>query len=223
MSVLEWDKEGERIYQTGVDHGVLYMKDNNGDYKNAHVWNGLTTVTATPSGAEASDTWADNIKYLSLLSAEDFALSVECVTYPDAFEECLGHKVVNGVVIPQQVRPRFGFAYRTLIGNDLDGTDYGYKLHLVYNCRSGVSEEAAATVNDSPEPLSMSFEFSTTPVILTSKDANNKVYKPTAHIEIDSRYANSTKLQDLEDALYGTANSDPYLPTIDNVIDMLKP
>lgn len=223
MSVLEWDKEGERFYQTGVDHGVLYMKDNNGDYTDAHVWNGLTTVTATPSGAEASDTWADNIKYLSLLSAEDFTLSVECVTYPDAFEECLGHKVVNGVVIPQQVRPRFSFAYRTLIGNDIDGTDLGYKLHLVYNCRSGVSEEAAATVNDSPEPLSMSFEFSTTPVILTSKDANNKVYKPTAHIEIDSRFANAAKLKDLEDALYGTANSDPYLPTIDDVIDMLAP
>ncbi len=224
MAILNWDAEGERLYQTGVDHGVLYPKDaTTGTYPQGYVWNGLTTVTASPSGAEVSDTYADNIKYLSLLSAEDFGLTIEALMYPDEFEACLGHKVVNGVVVSQQKRSRFGFSYRTLIGNDVDGTDYGYKLHLVYNCLAGVSEEAAATVNDSPEAPTMSWEISTTPVVLASKDSDNKVYKPTAHIEIDSTKANAAKLQLLEDALYGTATTEAYLPSIDQVITMLTP
>ena len=224
MAILNWDAEGERLYQTGVDHGVLYPKDpTTGTYPQGYVWNGLTTVTASPSGAEVSDTYADNIKYLSLLSAEDFGLTIEALMYPDEFEQCLGHKVVNGVVVSQQKRTRFGFSYRTLIGNDIDGTDYGYKLHLVYNCLAGVSEEAAATVNDSPEAPTMSWEISTTPVVLTSEDSDGKVYRPTAHIEIDSTKANATKLALLEDALYGTTTTEAYLPSIDQVITMLTP
>lgn len=224
MAVLNWDAEGERLYQTGVDHGVLYPKDSStGTYPQGYVWNGLTTVTASPSGAEVSDTYADNIKYLSLLSAEDFGLTIEALMYPDEFEPCLGHTVVNGVVVSQQKRTRFGFSYRTLIGNDVDGTDYGYKLHLVYNCLAGVSEEAAATVNDSPEAPTMSWEISTLPVTLTSTNSSGDVYRPTAHIEIDSTKADATLLATLEEALYGTASTEAYLPTIDQVITMLTP
>lgn len=225
MAILNWDAEGERLYQTGVDHGVLYPKDSTTKtYPQGYVWNGLTTVTASPSGAEVSDTYADNIKYLSLLSAEDFGLTIEALMYPDEFEPCLGHTVVNGVVVSQQKRHRFGFSYRTLIGNDVDGTDYGYKLHLVYNCLAGVSEEAAATVNDSPEAPTMSWEISTTPVVIALTDSNGKkIYKPTAHIEIDSTKADATKLKLLEDALYGTDTTEAHLPSIDEVITMLTP
>lgn len=209
---LAWDQVGERFYETGVDRGVLYLSDGGGVYDQGYAWNGLTTVTESPSGAEANPQYADNIKYLNLVSAEQFGGTIEAFTYPDEFAECDGTAVPStGVLVGQQGRRTFGLAYRTRVGNDVDGADLGYKLHLVYGALAAPSEKAYATVNDSPEALTFSWTISTTPVDVTG-------LKPTASITVDSTKVDSGALATLEDTLYGTAGADPRLPLPDEVI-----
>lgn len=215
MAVLQWDQVGERLYETGVDRGVLYIPDANGDYINGYAWNGLTTVTESPTGAEANPQYADNIKYLNLVSAEEFGGTIEAFTYPDEFAQCDGSVLVNGVMIGQQSRKTFGLAYRTRVGNDLDGTDHGYKLHLLYGCLAAPSEKAYGTINDSPEAISFSWEISSTPV-----DAGGS-YKPTSLIVVDSTQVGATELAALEDILYGTVGDDPRLPLPAEVLSVI--
>lgn len=205
--VLEWDKIGERIYETGVDHGVLYPQKKGG-YPLGVAWNGLTNVTESPSGAESSPQYADNIKYLNLVSNEEYGGTIECFTYPDEFGECNGEaEPADGVYISQQKRIPFGFAYRTRIGNDTEFDDYGYKLHLWYGCSAAPSERSRSTVNESPEAASWSFEVTTTPVPLEG-------YRPTSTITIVSTKTDPDKLKEFEEILYGRAadNSDPENP-----------
>ena len=222
MSKLVWDKTGDRIYQTGVDHGVLYPMAANG-YGNGVAWNGLTAVNENPTGAEVSAQYADNIKYLNLISAEDFGFTIEAYTYPDEFAECDGSvAAATGLMLSQQNRKKFGFSYRTLIGNDVDGTDKGYMIHIVYGCLAAPTDKGYSTVNDSPEAITFSWEISTTPVeIVDENGAQIGTFKPTAHIVIDSTKANATKLAALEDILYGTASTEPKLPEPYEIIDAL--
>lgn len=219
MARLEWDKTGEHLYETGVDHGVLYFPDQTGAYKNGVAWNGLISVSESPSGAEATGQYADNIKYLNLISAEEFGATVEAYTYPEEFEACNGNKELvdnTGVYVGQQSRSVFGFCYRTMIGNDTDGQDHGYKLHLVYGCQVSPSEKAYQTINDSHEALTFSWELSTTPVNVTGK-------KPTALLVIDSTKIDSTKLAKIEAKLYGDETSaDAVLPTPDEIAEILN-
>lgn len=219
MARLEWDKTGEHLYETGVDHGVLYFPDQTGAYKNGVAWNGLISVSESPSGAEATGQYADNIKYLNLISAEEFGATVEAYTYPEEFEACNGNKELvdnTGVYVGQQSRSVFGFCYRTMIGNDTDGQDHGYKLHLVYGCQVSPSEKAYQTINDSPEALTFSWELSTTPVNVTGK-------KPTALLVIDSTKIDSTKLTRIEAKLYGDETSTgAVLPTPDEIAEILN-
>lgn len=219
MARLEWDKTGEHLYETGVDHGVLYFPDQTGAYKNGVAWNGLISVSESPSGAEATGQYADNIKYLNLISAEEFGATVEAYTYPEEFEACNGNKELvdnTGVYVGQQSRSVFGFCYRTMIGNDTDGQDHGYKLHLVYGCQVSPSEKAYQTINDSPEALTFSWELSTTPVNVTGK-------KPTALLVIDSTKIDSTKLTEIEAKLYGDAiSTGAVLPTPDEIAEILN-
>lgn len=219
MARLEWDKTGEHLYETGVDHGVLYFPDQTGAYKNGVAWNGLISVSESPSGAEATGQYADNIKYLNLISAEEFGATIEAYTYPEEFEACNGNKELvdnTGVYVGQQSRSVFGFCYRTMIGNDTDGQDHGYKLHLVYGCQVSPSEKAYQTINDSPEALTFSWELSTTPVNVTGK-------KPTALLVIDSTKIDSTKLARIEAKLYGDENSTgAVLPTPDEIAEILN-
>lgn len=207
---ITWDAAGERFYETGVDRGVLYpynsTKQNDTNYYDGVAWNGLTAVTQSPSGAESNPIYADNMKYLDLRSAEDFGATIEAYTYPDEFAECDGSaQVADGVFISQQARKKFGFCYRTRIGNDEEGDNKGYKLHLVYAATASPSEKAHQTVNDSPEAISFSWEIATEPIQVGK--INNKEYRPVAHIEIDSVKADPTKLTALEQVLYGTAAS----------------
>lgn len=196
MSKIVWDKTGERLYETGVKNGVLYLQTN-GVYDNGVAWNGLTAVTESPSGAEATALYADDMKYLNLYSAEEFGATIEAYTYPDEFAECDGSKeLVDGVVIGQQTRKAFGLCYRTVIGNDTDGEAHGYKLHIIYGAMASPSEKAYATINDSPEAITFSWEVTTTPVNVTGA-------KPTASAVIDSTKADPTKLAALEVILYG--------------------
>lgn len=206
---INWDQVGEREYETGVDHGVLY-KRNAGVYDLGVPWNGLTTVTESPSGAESNKQYADNIEYLNLLSVEQFGGTIEAFTYPDEFLECDGTALVNGVAIGQQNRKTFGLCYRTIKGNDVDGNDAGYKLHLVYGALASPSEKAYATVNDSPEPINFSWEFSTTPVEVGVISGTS--YKPSSMLTIDSTEHTLAEMQALEDILYGTSGDDPRLP-----------
>lgn len=220
---ITWDETGERIYETGVDHGVLYQIQQDGTFGAGVAWNGLSNVSQSPSGAEASPVWADNIKYLNLQSAEEFGCTIEAYTYPDEFAECDGSKaVMNGVYAGQQTRKKFGFCYRTRIGNDVDGSDHGYKLHLVYNCLAAPSEKAYQTINDSPEAISFSWEISTTPVNVTDENgiplAN---MKPTATLEIDSTKCDATKLGNLEAILYGSTTAAARLPMPYEVVSTL--
>lgn len=219
MAKLVWDKTGEHLYETGVDHGVLYFPDQTGAYKNGVAWNGLISVSESPSGAEATGQYADNIKYLNLISAEEFGATIEAYTYPEEFEACNGNKELvdaSGVYIGQQSRSVFGFCYRTMIGNDTDGQDHGYKLHLVYGCQVSPSEKAYQTINDSPEALTFSWELSTTPVNVTGK-------KPTALLIIDSTKIDSTKLAKIEAKLYGDETSTgAVLPTPDEIAEILS-
>lgn len=219
MAKLVWDKTGEHLYETGVDHGVLYFPDQTGAYKNGVAWNGLISVSESPSGAEATGQYADNIKYLNLISAEEFGATIEAYTYPEEFEACNGNKELvdnTGVYVGQQSRSVFGFCYRTMIGNDTDGQDHGYKLHLVYGCQVSPSEKAYQTINDSPEALTFSWELSTTPVNVTGK-------KPTALLVIDSTKIDNTKLAKIEAKLYGDETSTgAVLPTPDEIAEILS-
>lgn len=214
MTALTWDGTGQKVYETGVDHGVLYLQDASGDYVEGYAWNGLTAVTESPTGAEATPTYADNIKYGNIISAEEFAATIEAYTYPAEFEQCDGSATLaTGVTIGQQNRRPFGFAYRTLVGNDLEGTEHGYKLHLVYGGLAAPSEKARATVNESPEMMQFSWELTTTPVAVSGTNpATGKPFKPTAHLVIDSRDVSPADLAELEDMLYGTVGADPMMP-----------
>lgn len=211
-----WDQVGERLYETGTDHGVLYVYDTaNSKYGTGVPWNGLTGVDEKPSGAEANNKYADNIKYLVLRSAEDFGATITAFTYPDEFEQCDGSaEPANGVFLGQQERKMFGFSYRTKIGNDTDGDAHGYILHLVYGATASPSQRSYKTVNESPEPIEFSWEIATTPVVVTG-------YRPTAHIRINSLNADATKLAALEAILYGDTSNDPTLPMPDTVISTL--
>jgi len=213
---LTWDQVGERFYETGVDKGVLYLNDG-GVYARGYAWNGLTTVTESPSGAEANAQYADNIKYLNLVSAEEFGGTIEAFTYPEEFSVCDGTAVPEaGVYLGMQSRKTFGLSYRTRRGNDVDGNDHGYKLHLVYGCLAAPSEKAYATINDSPEPISFSWEFTTTAVAVGT--VGGTLYKPTSIITIDSTKVLAANLTALEAELYGTADTAPSLPLPAEVI-----
>lgn len=214
MSVLVWDKTGEHFYETGVDHGVLYLYEEASGgqaagFKNGVAWNGLTAVNESPSGAEPTALWADNIKYLNLISAEEYAATIEAYTYPDEFEECDGSKALGtGVYVGQQPRRLFGLCYRTLTGSDTVPAGTGaknYKLHLIYNCTASPSERAHGTVNDSPEAASLSWSVSTTPVEVPNM-------KPTASITIDASKINAAALSQIEGILFGTSETEPRLP-----------
>lgn len=211
MARIEWDKTGERLYETGVKNGVLYIPDETGAYTTGVPWNGLTAVTESPSGAEATPLYADDIKYLNLVSAEEFGGTIEAYMYPDEFKQCNGEAtLVEGVVIGQQNRKTFGMCYRTTVGNDVVSNDYGYKLHLIYGCLASPSERAYTTINDSPEAITFSWEFSTTPV-------NVEGFKPTACLTIDSTKVDKAKLTELENMLYGGESTEPTLPLPDAV------
>lgn len=210
MPKLTWDASGERLYETGVKQGVLYVMDNN-VYGNGVAWNGLTAITESPSGAESTPLYADDIKYLDLRSTEEFGATIEAYTYPDEFAACDGSaSLADGVSIGQQARKMFGLCYRTTVGNDTDGTDHGYKLHLIYGATASPSEKAYETINDSPEAITFSWEITTTPVSVTG-------FKPTASITIDSTKADPTCLAALEEKLYGGASTEPTLPLPDEV------
>lgn len=215
MARIKWDETGKKTYETGTDRGVLYpMK--NGAYSEGIGWNGLTGVTLSPSGAESTALYADNIKYLNLISAEELGGTIEAYSYPPEFEQCDGSaEIAKGVTIGQQNRSPFGFTYRSIVGNDTASNAYGYKLHIIYNATASPSERAYSTVNDSPEAITFSWEFSTTPTEVGGD------YKPTASVEIDSTGADPTKLKALEDILYGTESEEPRLPTIQEIITLM--
>lgn len=197
MSKIVWDKTGERLYETGVRNGVLYPMGENGNYPAGVAWNGLTAVTESPSGAEATPLYADDIKYLNLMSAEEFGATIEAYTYPEEFAECDGSaSLADGVTIGQQPRKTFGMSYKTVVGNDVAGSSHGYKIHLIYGAMAAPSEKAYATINDSPEAITFSWEVTTTPVNVTG-------FKPTASLVIDSTKVNAEKLASLEEILYG--------------------
>lgn len=217
MAKIVWDATGERLFETGVDHGVIYPQATGGTYPKGAAWNGLTAVTESPSGAEPTPLYADNIKYLTLMSVEEFAFTIEAYMYPDEFAECNGEgTLAKGVIIGQQKRKTFGLSYRSLIGNDVDGDSHGYKLHLVYGALAAPSEMSRSTVNDTPEASTMSWECSTTPVSVAK-------FKPTAHIVIDSTKADPIKLKELEDILYGSdsESTEARLPLPDEVASLM--
>lgn len=208
---LVWDATGKRLYETGVKKGVLYVQNDSGAYPKGVAWNGLTGVTESPSGAESNPIYADDMKYLNLYSAEEFGATIEAYTYPDEFAECDGSsELVEGVTVGQQKRKAFGLCYRTVLGNDVTGEDYGYKLHIIYGAMASPSEKAYATVNDSPEAITFSWEVTTTPVNVANM-------KPTASLTIDSTKVDASKLSALEAILYGSENTDPRLPLPDEI------
>lgn len=221
---LVWDKTGEHLYETGVKQGVVYPQSSVGTYPKGVAWNGLTAVTESPSGAEATPLYADDIKYLNLQSVEEFGATVEAYTYPDEFAECDGSaEIADGVSIGQQKRKAFGMCYKTTLGNDVAGNDYGYKLHIIYGAMAAPSEKAYTTINDSPEAMTLSWELTTTPVSVTGA-------KPTASLVIDSTKADATKLAALEEILYGkdgtgednaTGAVDPRLPLPDEIAELM--
>ena len=215
MSKLVWDKTGERYYETGVKQGVLYPQAAGGAYPKGVAWNGLTAVTESPSGAEATALYADDIKYLNLTSVEEFGATIEAYTYPDEFAACDGSaSLADGVSIGQQKRTPFGLCYKTTLGNDVDGNDYGYKLHIIYGAMAAPSEKAYATINDSPEAITFSWEVTTTPVSVNG-------FKPTASITIDSTKADAAKLAALETVLYGSESEEAKLPLPDEIATMM--
>ena len=225
---IKWDEVGKRLYETGVDHGVLFPMGEDNAYGKGVPWYGLSAVNESPSGGEPNAVWADNIKYLNLMSAEDFGATIEAYTYPDEFEACNGcAEIAPGVTIAQQDRKMFGFCYRTLIGNDTVGTNYGYKLHLVYGAQASPSEKNNQTVNDSPEAATMSWEISTTPVSI-NKLVNGKKLKPTATLTFDSTKFSAEFMTQLEEILYGKDPTtdggndgvEPRLPLPDEIIEL---
>lgn len=216
MAKIKWDETGEKLYETGVKNGVLYLPDETGAYVKGVAWNGLTAVTESPSGAESTPLYADDIKYVELFSAEEFGATLECYTYPDEFAECDGSaEVAPGVIIGQQNRKTFGLCYRTTLGNDVKGNEFGYKLHLIYGAKAAPSEKSYSTINDSPEAITFSYEITTTPVNVTG-------HKPTASLTINSTKVKADKLQQLEALLYGGDSAEPKLPLPDEVITLLK-
>lgn len=215
MPKIEWDKTGERLYEAGVDRCVMYPRNDDGAYVGGVAWNGLVNVGENPSGAEANPIFADNIKYLNLISAEEFAANLEAYTYPEEFAICDGSAAIAaGVYVGQQTRRTFGLCYRTRIGNDISGTDYGYKLHLVYGCQATPSGKDYGTINDNPEAATMSWEINTTPVNVTG-------HKATAHLVVDSTKVSAEKLAALEDVLYGSENSEARMPMPDEVVSIV--
>ena len=217
MPKLTWDDTGKRVYELGVDHGVLYVQGPTGTYPAGVAWNGLVTVTESPSGAESNPQYADNIKYIDLISAEEFGGTIEAFTYPEEFGVCDGTASPSaGLVLGQQTRKRFGLSYRTKIGNDVDGQDHGYKIHIVYGALAAPSEKAYNTINDSPEAITFSWEFSTIPAAV-----NTGTFKPVASIVVDSTKVAAAKLALLEAELYGDATNPANLPLPDEIITML--
>jgi hypothetical protein len=217
MAVLTWDGTGEKFFESGVDRGVLYLPDVAGVYDTGVPWNGLISVTEAPSGAEPNPQYADNIKYLNLISAEDFSGTIEAYTFPDEFLVCDGSiEPVAGLQVTGQDRKTFGLSYRTKLGNDVAGQDLAYKIHLVYGALAAPSEKSFQTINESPEALTFSWEFSTTPAPMTG-------YKPTALLVVNSLTVGTAELAALEDVLYGTAGTDAALPTPDEVLALLTP
>lgn len=215
MSALVWDNTGEKLFESGVDHGVLYRHNGSNKYANAYVWNGLTAVNESPSGAEPTDLWADNIKYATMRSAEEYSVTIEAYTYPEEFRECDGSvEIAPGVYAGQQNRKPFGFSYRSLIGNDEEGLDFGYQLHLVYGLTASPSERSRETVNDSPDAITFSWECESTPIGASI----GTVSKPISEITIDSTKVEATALKALEDVLYGTASTEGRLPLPEEVV-----
>lgn len=215
MAKIVWDESGKRLYETGVKNGVLYIQDETGAYNKGVAWNGLTAVTESPSGAEATPLYADDIKYLELFSAEEFGATIEAYTYPEEFEACDGSASLGtGVTIGQQDRKTFGLCYRTVLGNDVKSNEYGYKLHLIYGAKAAPSEKGYQTINDSPEAITFSWEVTTTPV-------NVAGFKPTASVTIDSTKIDATKLKTIEDMLYGTESVEAKLPLPDELKTIL--
>lgn len=215
MSKLVWDQTGEREYETGVKNGVLYVQGEGGTYPKGVAWNGLISVTESPSGAEATALYADDIKYLNLMSNEEFGATIEAYMSPEEFDQCDGTaSIATGVSIGQQKRKTFGMAYKTTIGNDVDGNDYGYKIHLIYGALAAPSEKAYSTINDSPEAMTLSWELSTTPV-------NVEGFKPTASVVIDSTKADPIKLKKLEEILFGGESTEARLPLPDEIVSII--
>lgn len=213
---LTWDNAGERYYETGVKNGVLYVQEKGGVYSKGVAWNGLTAVTESPSGAEATALYADDIKYLNLMSNEELGATIEAYTYPEEFAQCDGSaSIATGVMIGQQTRKTFGLSYKTTLGNDTEGNDYGYKLHIIYGALAAPSERAYASINDSPEAITFSWEITTTPVSVEG-------FKPTASVTIDSTKVDAEKLKALEDKLYGTTEAEPTLPLPNEIIEIMK-
>ena len=216
FSPLVWDQTGEKFYETGVKNGVLYVQHTDGTYPKGVAWNGLTAVTESPSGAEKTPLYADDTKYLNLMSAEEFGATIEAYTYPDEFAQCDGSaEIAEGVTIGQQARKSFGMAYKTTIGNDVSNNDYGYKLHIIYGALASPSEKGYSTINDSPEAITFSWEVTTTPVNVTGK-------KPTASLVIDSTKANPEKLTALEKILFGSTEAAARLPLPDEIATLMK-
>lgn len=213
---LTWDDTGDRLYETGDKKGVLYSYNTSTKvYENGVAWNGLTAVTESPSGAEATALYADDIKYLNLFSTEEFGATIEAYTYPDEFAECDGSaSIATGVTIGQQERKQFGFSYVSTLGNDVEANDYGYKIHLIYGCKASPSEKSYQTINDSPEAITFSWEITTTPVNVTG-------FKPTASLLIDSTKVDATKLAAFEKILYGSEEAAPRMPLPDEVATLL--
>ena len=215
MSKLVWDQAGQRLYETGVKMGVLYVQDASGAYPKGVAWNGLTAVTESPSGAEATPLYADDIKYLNLMSAEEFGATIEAYTYPEEFAECDGSaSIATGVYIGQQARKTFGMCYRTTVGNDIDNNDHGYKLHLIYGALAAPSEKGYSTINDSPEAITFSWEVTTTPVAVEG-------FKPTASVTIDSTKVDKSKMAALEAVLYGSESDEARLPLPAEIMTLL--
>lgn len=212
---LEWDKNGERIWETGVEMAALFLLDDSGKYGNGEAWNGLIGITESPSGAEPTALWANDKKYGELLSTEEFGGSIEAYTYPDGFKACNGEaEIAPGITISQQTRKTFGLVYKTLVGNDVAGAKYGYKLHLVYGAKAAVSEQSNQTISDSPEAKTMSWEFTTTPVAVEG-------FEPTSHLVINSKGVDAEKLAALEAKLYGSEDAEPTLLLPDEVLTLV--
>ena len=216
MAKLIFDEVGSRFFETGVKNGVLFVQGTDGQYENGVVWNGLTAVTESPSGAEATPLYADDMKYVVLYSTEEFGATIEAYTYPEEFEQCDGSaQLGTGVTIGQQQRKAFGLVYKTVIGNDVQGQDLGYKIHIIYGAKAAPSEKAFATINDSPEAVTFSWELSTVPVPVTG-------HRPTATVVVDSTKVDAEKLALLEDKLFGSETEESTLPLPDEIVELLK-
>ena len=216
MAKLVWDQTGERYYETGVKKGVLYVMDEDGSYGTGEAWNGLTSVSENPTGAEANALYADDIKYLNLISTEEFGCTIGCYTYPDGFKKCNGElDYAPGLTLTAQTRSKFGFSYVTTEGNDVKGTDYGYKIHLVYGCTASPSDKEYSSINDSPEAIELSYE-------VTTEAPEFDGFKPTAHVVIDSTKANADQLKAVETTLYGDTSTEAKLPTPTELLAMFK-